>query len=986
MEIRYIRLGTALLTAASFAIPSTLQASESRRIEEVVVTAERKESSVQDTSISITAFTSEMMDDFGIRNQSDLQNLVPATTIQPYDSAIRGVGRNFRNLGGDPGVATYMNGVYSEDLYTATIGSFWDIERIEVLRGPQGTLYGRNAVGGAMNFLYKTPSDEFEFAAKGIVGDYGTQDAYFMVNAPLVEGVLNARLVGSSREHDGWVEEKGPVGDDLDSGNETNIAISLEWIINDDMRINLRQNKADVDRVMGGAQGGGLIVLTGENAFGDQLHNTTRINHGLRAVDAAEVNPLSSAFVDQSQSILNFTNPTTGANITAQYDRPGVDNGPEGRNSSFGSTIDPGDCIFLDREDIKGDDVCAYTNGLNQELFDQQGTQLEFAWDISDALQFKYIFGYNTLLYERTTDDDSTSSATFDRQFYVNHEAEYVSHELQLFWDINESLSVTSGIFFYDSTIDQRYDFYANNDKYSSQTFGLDGANGGPSFLQGLAGIVGLPAGAADESFAAGLPNGTPLGFLFGGDNVAVGVTGLTHQSAKTDNRAANLPVGDFNIVTGPWLGGADYLGDIQNGPAVGASFITSTNKTQRTAFAAYSQGVWDINEKFTLTFGLRYAEDEVEGEELLGRYAESMGVLSAFGQANVALANIVRGAVDGAAVLADGVTPNPNFLGLTGAVEPWLEGTPIVFGAFRELKRKDDDVTGRLNLDYNWTDDIMIYGNYTTGYRSGGFNLAFFSDTPQYEPEQLAAYELGLKGQFYDSTLQVNASAYFYDYEAIHTFTEEACDPSDTLATAQSACSVVDSTSSVQAAPGAEVKGAEVEVTWLATDQLTLGGNVSFTQAEFTESFFVVDGADPSIPGAIYDIANEADRRRDVNGRRLPNIPEYKTSIYGNYEIPMAGNGRVNLLANYSWIDEVYFGSFEQELDKAPAYDRIDLRATWTSPSESWIVSGFVNNVTDELGIRFIERHGQTDGYRRTAQVTEPRVFGVELSYTFLN
>ncbi|GIS20051.1 MAG: hypothetical protein CM15mP120_19670 [Pseudomonadota bacterium] len=97
------------------------------------------------------------MEDFGIRNQSDLQNLIPATVILPYDAAIRGVGRNFRSLGGTWHLY-YMNGVYSEDLYTATIGSFWDIKRIEILRGPQGTLYGHNAIGGAMNFIYNEPT------------------------------------------------------------------------------------------------------------------------------------------------------------------------------------------------------------------------------------------------------------------------------------------------------------------------------------------------------------------------------------------------------------------------------------------------------------------------------------------------------------------------------------------------------------------------------------------------------------------------------------------------------------------------------------------------------------------------------------------------------------------------------------------------------------------------------------------------------------
>ena len=74
-----------------------------RQFEEIVVTAERRESTVQDTAIAITAFTGEFIEDFGLRNQEDLQNYLPATTIQPYDLSIRGVGRLFRALGGDPG-------------------------------------------------------------------------------------------------------------------------------------------------------------------------------------------------------------------------------------------------------------------------------------------------------------------------------------------------------------------------------------------------------------------------------------------------------------------------------------------------------------------------------------------------------------------------------------------------------------------------------------------------------------------------------------------------------------------------------------------------------------------------------------------------------------------------------------------------------------------------------------------------------------------
>ena len=101
-------------------------------IEEVIVTAERQASSIQDTAISITAFDSTLIEALNLRNQEDLQNYIPATTIQPYDISIRGIGRMFRALGGDPGVGTYVDGAYSVDFGIAsTDNGLYDIERIE---------------------------------------------------------------------------------------------------------------------------------------------------------------------------------------------------------------------------------------------------------------------------------------------------------------------------------------------------------------------------------------------------------------------------------------------------------------------------------------------------------------------------------------------------------------------------------------------------------------------------------------------------------------------------------------------------------------------------------------------------------------------------------------------------------------------------------------------------------------------------------------
>jgi hypothetical protein len=230
---------------------------------------------------------------------------------------------------------------------------------------------------------------------------------------------------------------------------------------------------------------------------------------------------------------------------------------------SFGSAwgahepLNPSSCVITDRENIDGNDLCAYTNGLNREQFDQQGNQLEFTYDIRDGLTFKYLFGYSELLYERTTDDDNTANTTRDNQYYVNHEAEYASHEFQLFWDVGDALTFTSGIFFYNAAIDQRYDFYSS----VGQTQYTD------------------PAFALDTISATVAPGAVP------GDPALTFLTGTTTPVSLASAKAAGIdaPIGTATVTAGPYLGGIT-LGSVEHGPATIGTERLVNNQTKRDA------------------------------------------------------------------------------------------------------------------------------------------------------------------------------------------------------------------------------------------------------------------------------------------------------------------------------------------------------------------------------------------------------------------
>ncbi len=974
MFLRVLRLTTLALLLIPFSVP--VFSAEDRQIEEVIVTAERREAMVNDTPISITAFTAEAIEDFGIRNQEDLQAMVPAAVIEPYDMAIRGVGRNFRNLGGDPGVATYQNGVYSEDFGIAsTEGGLFDIDRIEFLRGPQGTLYGRNAIGGAVNFHNKLPTDEFYAEFRGLLGSYDLQEMYGVVSGPLVEDKLSARLVGMNRERDGYYDDLSGNPDPGDYGDE-NYAVSFRWTPSDAIEINMRGNERSYRRMMGGADAAGILNLTHN---GMRSRDTTTYAWGYRAVDpnitcpdiftrtpyvpTEGVNYGTSCMI-AGQETFNFRNPANGTTVVAQRVTPGVDKTEVGTTNhpNYAYQADPTRQNVLGIKNLDSDDLETDTNGNQEEFFDHQAFYLDVFWDVSDKLGFKYIFGYTDYFYDRTSDVDLTSNPLYDETFYVSQDTIYESHELQVFWDPNESFSLTAGVFDYHARIRQRGDFYDATcvDANCDSRYANDDPTG---FLAIFPKMDLFTASAAEDVWAStgALPEAIP------------GVGATTYCLPGEFIAAADVL--DMYCFGG-WLG--DTGDSIPHGPDTIATSLEYQTKTARDSQAVYAQGVWQINEEFALTLGVRWAKDELEGYENIFYYNEEDIVPLGFEDTFFA-----NGADTGQSEGGEGCVNGPcasslafmnqalGFLGPNGEIlQPnrvMLAGTPASISLHRRLETETDEWTWRANLDYEPNNDTLLYVSATKGLRSAGFNLVFFSTTSVYDPEELIAYEIGYKGTLLNGSMQLNVATYFYDYENVHTF-----GTSPSFAGGYS--------TNIVPIPEAEMIGFDGDLTWLATERLTLGLHGSYTDSEYKSDVLIINRNDPEVPGSLFDASLN---QESIKGNRLLRVPKYKAGGWAQYVLPLAGGAELEFTLNYSYIDRVYFSAFQDKRHSADPYDRLDLRVTWR-PNQALTVAAFVNNVFDEIGIRQADHYGSIEetSYHQRGTPSDPRLYGIEFRY----
>lgn len=206
----------AVAPAAGAAAP--LAAAPPEGGEEMIVTAQRVEQDVQKIPVSVTAFTPRTMEQRGITNLQDVGKFTPNLQLQStnrpagggsaYAAYIRGIGTGDFQFPTDPGVGLYIDDVYMARTMGGLLSTDADIERVEVIKGPQGTLFGRNTIGGAINIVTSKPHVRGPATGAALVrlGQYGRKDFSLSVNGPLVEEVVGAKLSVSSLHADGYGE------------------------------------------------------------------------------------------------------------------------------------------------------------------------------------------------------------------------------------------------------------------------------------------------------------------------------------------------------------------------------------------------------------------------------------------------------------------------------------------------------------------------------------------------------------------------------------------------------------------------------------------------------------------------------------------------------------------------------------------------------------------------------------------------------------
>ena len=390
----------ACLAASAAGAPALAQ----QALEEIVVTAERREAGLQDTPLSVVAFSSERLDELGINDPQAMADFTPNVSIG--DGTGRGSGGTSVSIRGvnearvspvlDPAVGIYVDDVYYGRPQTAFL-RLLDVERVEVLRGPQGTLFGKNSVGGAIRYVTRKPDfDSVNGYVKVAAGDYDRGEIKGAVNMPLTDRAA-LRLTAAKLTRDGYVER---LSDGVNLGNEDTLfgMAQLRFQPSDNLDINFRLDYTERD-----TDDGPTKVIDYY-----RFNNTTDTTPG-GPTSASPGSAATAAWNGYWGSTPRVYDPAIPASL---YQVEGSGRIPELESESFGAGID-------------------------------------LTWTVSDTLSVRSITGYRTVdeFTSRDPDDQANAWTFFDD--IAEEGVDFWSQEFQLNGSgFDERLNWVGGVFY----------------------------------------------------------------------------------------------------------------------------------------------------------------------------------------------------------------------------------------------------------------------------------------------------------------------------------------------------------------------------------------------------------------------------------------------------------------------------------------------------------------------------------------------------------
>jgi iron complex outermembrane recepter protein len=384
--------------------------------------------------------------------------------------------------------------------------------------------------------------------------------------------------------------------------------------------------------------------------------------------------------------------------------------------------------------------------------------------------------------------------------------------------------------------------------------------------------------------------------------------------------------------------------------PGCPCSFGFWPNSGDAESYAAFGQGRWtpDTSDRLHLTLGLRYSHDWKNA--MLGYWA-------------------------GVPIYAFGVKDMPPaaqalFAGLPDGASSSSTGT----------NEKDwDAIQYKLGLEYDVTDSSMLYGSISTGYKAGGFT---YGPTPELDPEDLLAFEIGTKNRFRDNTLQLNASLWWYDYQDLEAGVPRLLGYDVVLPGGN----VVNAANSTTNVGQVDMGGIATDIDWLATDNDQFGLSVTYVYSK------IKDGTEVTQSGQRNIVFNE--------GERIGDAPEW--NVLGRYSrtFNLASGALLNPQFKYQWQSEKYnAGSFyavpyainnrlprETEI---PSRGILDVSLRFSPASGNWDLTAYVNNATDELNVitrAYSDNPSAANAIfgHITGTIGEPRTYGLILNARF--